>query len=162
MVLNGQRPNFADFIRWDGSAYLRLFIRQLVFGFLLFLLIITGGLLAGGLAIINQIVMFIPVIIIAIFGVILSINQIFLPWIALPEELGPIATIQRGWQVVNPSWLMVALLALFQLLILTVGTLLCFVGLFAAAPLAACISTAAYRQLFKEEADQSVALSNAN
>ncbi|KZR70757.1 hypothetical protein PMIT1318_01897 [Prochlorococcus marinus str. MIT 1318] len=162
MVLNGQRPNFADFIRWDGSAYLRLFTRQLVFGFLLFLLIITGGLLAGGLAIINQIVMFIPVIIIAIFGVILSINQIFLPWIALLEELGPIATIQRGWQVVNPSWLMVALLALFQLLILTVGTLLCFVGLLGAAPLAACISTAAYRQLFKAEADQSVALSNAN
>ena len=162
MVLNGQRPNFADFIRWDGSAYLRLFIRQLVFGFLLFLLIITGVLLAGGLAIINQIVMFIPVIIIAIFGVILSINQIFLPWIALLEELGPIATIQRGWQVVNPSWLMVALLALFQLLILTVGTLLCCVGLLGAAPLAACISTAAYRQLFKEEADQSVALSNAN
>ncbi|KZR61823.1 hypothetical protein [Prochlorococcus sp. MIT 1303] len=162
MVLNGQRPNFADFIRWDGRAYLRLFIRQLVFGFLFFLLIITGGLLAGGLAIINQIVMFIPMIIIAIFGVILSINQIFLPWIALLEELGPIATIQRGWQVVNPSWLMVALLALFQLLILTVGTLLCFIGLLGAAPLAACISTAAYRQLFKEEADQSVALSNAN
>ncbi len=162
MVLNGQRPNFADFIRWDGSAYLRLFIRQLVFGFLLFLLIITGGLLAGGLAIINQIVMFIPVTIIAIFGVILSINQIFLPWIALLEELGPIATIQRGWQVVNPSWLMVALLALFQLLILTVGIMLCCVGLLGAAPLAACISTAAYRQLFKEEADQSVALSNAN
>ena len=141
---------------------MRLFIRQLVFGFLLFLLIITGGLLAGGLAIINQIVMFIPVIIIAIFGVILSINQIFLPWIALLEELGPIATIQRGWQVVNPSWLMVALLALFQLLILMVGTLLCFVGLLAAAPLAACISTAAYRQLFKEETARSVALSNAN
>ncbi|MCP4800362.1 MAG: hypothetical protein GY893_10490, partial [bacterium] len=78
MVLNGQRPDFADFIRWDGRAYLRVFIRQLVFGFLLFLLIITGGLLAGGLAIINQIVMFIPVIIIAIFVVILSINQIFL------------------------------------------------------------------------------------
>ncbi len=57
---------------------------------------------------------------------------------------------------------LVALLALFQLLILTVGTLLCFVGLLGAAPLAACISTAAYRQLFKEEADQSVALSNAN
>ncbi|MCP4973410.1 MAG: hypothetical protein GY914_07020, partial [Prochlorococcus sp.] len=94
--------------------------------------------------------------------VILSINQIFLPWIALLEELGPIATIQRGWQVVNPSWLMVALLALFQLLILTVGTLLCFVGLLAAAPFAACISTAAYRQLFKEETDRSVALSNAN
>ncbi len=57
---------------------------------------------------------------------------------------------------------MVALLALFQLLILTVGTLLCFVELLAAAPFAACISTAAYRQLFKEETDRSVALSNAN
>ncbi len=69
---------------------MRLFIRQLVFGFLLFLLIITSGLLAGGLAIINQIVMLIPVIIIAISGIILSINQIFLPWIALLEELDPI------------------------------------------------------------------------
>ncbi len=39
----------------------------------------TSGLLAGGLAIINQVVMLIPVIIIAISGVILSINQIFLP-----------------------------------------------------------------------------------
>jgi S-methylmethionine-dependent homocysteine/selenocysteine methylase len=58
--------------------------------------------------------------------------------------------------------LMVALLALFQLLILTVGTLLCFVGLLAAAPFTDCISTAAYRQLFKDETDRSVALSNAN
>ena len=159
IALNGNRPTFADFIRWDGNAYLRLFVRQFVLGLVLFLLIIIGGLVAGGLAAVNQILMLVPMIMIIIFATILTINQIFLPWIALLEKLGPLETIQRGWSVVNPSWGMVLLLALVEILILMIGVLLCFVGLLAAAPVAVCISTAAYRQLFGSD-DQTGLLSS--
>ncbi len=103
--------------------------------------------------------MIIPIILLIIFAIMLTINQCFLPWVALLEKLGPLETIQRGWSVVNPSWGMVLLLALVEILILMIGVLLCFVGLLAAAPVAVCISTAAYRQLFGSD-DQTGLLSS--
>jgi uncharacterized membrane protein len=50
--------------------------------------------------------------------------------------------------VVDPSWWWVVLLLIVDAVILVIGTLLCGVGLLVAAPVVACITTAAYRQLF--------------
>ena len=158
MAVNGKGPSFANLIRWDSRSCRRLFIRQLVLGLLFFLIIMIGGFVAGGLAAFNQILAFIPMIICLIIGLTLSINQVFLPWISLAENLGPLDTIQRGWNVVNPAWGMVMILGVMEFLIILLGTLLCFVGLLAAAPVVICISTAAYRQLFGSE-DQTGLLS---
>jgi uncharacterized membrane protein len=78
----------------------------------------------------------------------LSVGQTFLPWLALLGGQGPLETLQQGRSTVDPQWWQVLLLALVQSLIVLVGLLLCGVGLLAAAPVAICVSTAAYRQLF--------------
>ena len=83
-----------------------------------------------------------------LLGVIyLAINQSFLTQIVLFERAGSRTAIQRGWALVDPSWLMVLLLTLIEGLLVLLGLLACLVGGFVAWPLVVCIATAAYRQL---------------
>ena len=67
---------------------------------------------------------------------------------ALLEERSPFETVQRGRDAVDPSWWWVVLLLIVDAVIIVIGTILCGVGLLVAAPVVACITTAAYRQLF--------------
>ena len=94
-----------------------------------------------------------------LFVIYIQVNQSFLGFIALLDDLNPIATIQRGITVVQGQWWQVLGLLILQALILLLGVLACLVGLVAAAPVCVCITGAAYRQLFGQD-DNSGLLSN--
>jgi len=150
-ALDGQKPSFADLARWDGSAAGRLFINQIVLSVIFGIVVLIAGVIAGGLAQLNNVLVFIPAIAAAVVFIYLGINQKFLPWIALLQEGNPFDTIQRGREGVDPSWWWLVLLLIVEFVILAIGTLLCGVGLLAAGPVVICISTAAYRQLFGDD-----------
>lgn len=147
-ALEGQRPSWRTLSRWDGGAAGRLLVRQLVYGLLILGVIVLAGALAVGLAQLQQWLVAIPAIAALVVLIYLAVNQTFLPWVALLEGPGPIDTLQRGREAVDPQWWWVVLLALLQTGILLLGLMLCGVGLLAAAPVALCVATAAYRQLF--------------
>lgn len=137
MALQGGRPDWATFSRWDSGAAGRLLMRQLPLAVLLLVLISVAA---------------IPALVAFAVPVYLLVNQTFLPWLALLEGEGPVATLQRGRQVVDPQgWLVLLLLLLVQGAIVLAGALPCGVGQLAAAPLSLCEASAAYRQLFGGE-----------
>ncbi|MDI9407179.1 MAG: hypothetical protein QM522_10790 [Chitinophagaceae bacterium] len=150
-ALNGDRPGWNTFSRWDGRASGRLLLRQLTLGVLVLVVLLAAGILMFGLAQLQPWLAALPAVAALVVLIYLLVGQSFLPWVALLEGPGPLATLQRGREGVDPQWWWVLLLALLQGAILLVGALLCGVGLLAAAPLAVCISTAAYRQLFGSE-----------
>ena len=86
-----------------------------------------------------------------LFATYIQVNQSFLGFIALLDDLNPIATIQRGVTVVQSQWWQVLSLLILQVLILLLGVLACVVGVVAAAPVCICITGAAYRQLFGQD-----------
>ena len=86
-----------------------------------------------------------------LFATYFQVNQSFLGFLALLDDLNAIATIQRGITVVQSQWWQVLSLLILQVLILLLGFLVCVVGLVAAALVCICITGAAYRQLFGQE-----------
>lgn len=150
-ALEGGRPDWATFTRWDSGAAGRLLLRQLVLGALILVLIIVASLLALGFSQVASALAAIPALVGFAALIYLMVNQTFLPWLALLEGDGPLATLQQGRRVVDPQWWRVLLLALVQGAIVLAGALLCGVGLLAAAPLSLCVASAAYRQLFGAE-----------
>jgi uncharacterized membrane protein len=80
-----------------------------------------------------------------------GVNQQFISQIALLENRGAMATVQRGRSLVDPQWLLLLLLAVIKLLLLGVGLVTFGMGLMVAWPVTSCISTAAYRHLAKTE-----------
>lgn len=175
-ALAGRRPSFGQLARWDGPALGRVFrswlLLSTVIGVpLLAVLLLAGGpllLLAARSAQMPQtawlqllMIAFTLVLIVGLglvlLGVLyLSISQKFLFQIAVIEERGPLASLQRGRRLVDPQWLMVLLLTLLEGVVMIGGLLACFVGLIVAWPLAVCISTAAYRQLVDRQAASSL------
>ncbi len=147
-ALGGGRPTWATFSRWDGAATGRLLIRQLTLAAVLLLVLVAALALMVGLAQLRPWLAALPAVAAIAVTLYLLVGQVFLPWVSLLEGPGPLATLQRGRAVVDRQWWMVVLLGLVQGAIMLAGTLLCGVGLLAAAPVAVCISTAAYRQLF--------------
>jgi hypothetical protein len=150
-ALEGGRPNLGSFLRWDGSAAGRLLLRQLLFALLLFAIVLPAALLALGLGQLQPWLSALPLLVALWLLLYLAVGQTFLPWLALLGGQGPMASLQRGRQVVDRQWWMVLLLVVVQSAILLAGALLCGVGLLAAAPLSLCVATAAYRQLFGAE-----------
>lgn len=151
IALNGQRPNFSNFIRWDGSAIGRLITRWIALSIICLIIAVVASVVGFGLGQLNQALWVIPGVIAFVIFVYLAVNQKFWVFIALLENKGPFENIQRGRDVVDPSWWWVVLLIIVEGLILAIGTLLCGVGLLVAAPVVGCIATAAYRQLFGNE-----------
>jgi hypothetical protein len=151
LALDGKSPAFSVFSRWDGRAAGRLFLRQLTLTVVLLLIVMLAVVVGLGLSRLNEALLWIPAVVALVVLVYLSVNQTFLPYVALLEGPGPLATIQRGRDVVDPAWGQVLLLLLLEAVLVLAGMLLCFVGLLVAAPVVACTSTAAYRQLFGRE-----------
>lgn len=150
-ALEGRKPTFGSFIRWDGAALRRL-LASWFFLLIVFLgVILATGLLSAGFSWVNQVAGLIPLLV--GFGVMLylAITQKFLSQVALLENPGMVRSFQRGREIVSPQWGRVLLLTLAEVGILLLGMLACLVGLFVAAPVATCVSTAAYRQLFGRE-----------
>ncbi len=150
-ALAGGRPTLATFTRWDGQAAWRLFRNTIVVGALLAVILLAALLLGIGVAQVVRVLAVLPVLV--AFGVVLylAVSQKFLAQIALLEGRGPLESITRGRRLIDPQWGSVLLLGVIEFLVLLVGLLACVVGLFAAAPVVMCISTAAYRQIFGTE-----------
>jgi hypothetical protein len=151
LALEGGRPSWSTLSRWDGSAAGRLLLRQLLFALLVFAVVLVAALLALGFSLLEPWLAALPALAALLLLLYLSVGQTFLPWLALLGGEGPLASLQRGRQVVDGQWWMVVLLVIVQSAILMVGALLCGVGLLAAAPLSFCVATAAYRQLFNRD-----------
>ena len=158
IALDGRKPSFSDFSRWDGAAAGRLFLRWIALFIVLLAIVLICVLVGFGLAQLNQVLIWIPAVVALILFIYLTVNQKFLPYVALLEQRGPFESVQRGRDAVDPSWWWVVLLLIVETIILVIGVLLCGVGLLVAAPVVACVTTAAYRQLFGSE-DQTGLLS---
>jgi uncharacterized membrane protein len=168
-ALEGKRPSLGQLMRWDGPVFLRLLrtwllLVAVVLVPLLGILVLVGGplwllgIFADQLVPINRTMvellgLTLAVVLLLLLSVLLLgliylvINQSFLTQIVLFEQRGARATLQRGRDLVDPSWLMVLLLTLIESLLLLLGMLACLAGFFVAWPLVVCIATAAYRQL---------------
>ncbi|MEA5475894.1 hypothetical protein VB716_16875 [Synechococcus sp. CCY9201] len=147
-ALEGGQPSFATFVRWDGAAMIRLFRNGLVLGVLVGLMLLVAAGLAFGVAQLSQLLAVLPLLVALLVLIYVVINQKFLAQVSLLEGLGPISAIQRGRAVVDPQWGQVLLLGLAEFAVMLLGLMACVVGLFVAIPVVACISTAAYRQVF--------------
>jgi uncharacterized membrane protein len=77
----------------------------------------------------------------------LAVNQQVLVPIVLEEPLGPLASLQRGRELVDPQWILMLILGLIETALLLLGVLTMVVGVLVAWPVVTCITTAAYRQL---------------
>jgi hypothetical protein len=151
LSLEGRKPSFADFTRWDRPASARLLGSVIL---LAILMAVAGGiaaLIGAGLGMINEALTVIPMIVVAIFFIWLLVTQKFLIQASLLGTSQPTNTIRSGVNVVNPSWWMVLWLGIVEGVIHAIGALFSYGGLLVLVPLVLCISTAAYRQLFGAE-----------
>ena len=145
--LQGQRPTFASFTRWDGAVWAVLW-RWLLMGLALFLIKLVFGVVGFGLYSVNALLTLIPLAIAIALALYLVVNQQFFLQITLFEEHNLIETIQRGRQLNDPRWWrMLGFLVTLSLVNLLLGLLVLYTGFILAIPLMACISTAAYQQL---------------
>ena len=145
--LQGQRPDFASFTRWDGAVWAVLW-RWLLMGLAWFLIKLSFGLVGFGLYSVHYLLVLIPLTIAIALALYLVVNQQFFLQITLFEQRNLIDTIQRGRQLNDPRWWrMLGFLVILSLVNLLLGLLVLFTGFIVAIPLMACISTAAYQQL---------------
>ena len=145
--LQGQRPDFASFTRWDGGVWAVLW-RWLLMGLAWFLIKLSLGLVGFGLYSVHVLLVLIPLTIAIALALYLVVNQQFFLQITLFEQRNLIGTIQRGRQLNDPRWWrMLGFLIILALVNLLLGLLVLSTGFIVTIPLMACISTAAYQQL---------------
>jgi uncharacterized membrane protein len=159
MSLDGQRPSFRNFTRWDGAASGRLLASVILLAVVLGVVGVLAALIGAGLNGLNAALTVIPVIVFGIFYIWFLISQKFLLQLSLFGVKRPVETIQAGASGVNPSWWVVLWLAIVESVIHAVAALFSYGGLFVVFPVVICISTAAYRQLFGSQ-DHTGILSN--
>lgn len=148
IALEGRKPVFADFTRWDRSAAARLLGSLILLAVVAAVAGLIASLVGTGLGRLNQALVAIPMIAVAIFYLWLVITQKFLVQVALLGNRRPADSLRSGVNVVNPSWGMVLWLAVVEAVLNAIGALFHYGGLLVAIPVILCISTAAYRQLF--------------
>ena len=107
-------------------------------------------------AVTNSPVAILVLLIAAGLTIYIQVNQTFLGFLAVVKGLGPIATLQEGFQTVQGQWWAVLGLLVMQLGVILLGALACGFGLLAAIPVVVCSTASAYRQLF--EADDKAGL----
>ena len=145
--LQGQRPDFASFTRWDGAVWAVLW-RWLLMGLAWFLIKLSFGLVGFGLYSVHYLLVLIPLTIAIALALYLVVNQQFFLQITLFEQRNLIDTVQRGRQLNDPRWWrMLGFLVILSLVNLLLGLLVLSTGFIVAIPLMSCISTAAYQQL---------------
>jgi hypothetical protein len=159
MSLDGQKPSFRNFTRWDRAASGRLLSSAILLAIVLGVVGVIAMLIGTGLNKLNAVLTVIPVIVFGIFYIWFLISQKFLLQLSLFGVRRPLDTIQAGVSGVNPSWWVVLWLAIVESVIHAVAALFSYGGLFVIFPVVICISTAAYRQLFGSQ-DHTGILSN--
>jgi hypothetical protein len=174
-ALEGQRPSFGELLRWDGPGFRRvlkawialasvltipLLAVTLVLALaaaVLWLLERTGFQLSDSSLLLPGVLL--AVLVALLLGLMLlaslyfGVNQQFLAQVALLERRGPLASVQRGRALIDPHWIMLLLLLLIKVTLMVLGLLTFTVGLLVAWPVVNCITTAAYRQLTRIEAE---------
>lgn len=148
LSLEGQKPSFRHFTRWDRAASLRLLLSAVLLAIVIGVVALIAGLIGTGLNNVNTALTVIPVIVFGVFYVWFLITQKFLLQLSLFGAKRPLDTLRAGVQGVNPSWWMVLWLAIVESVIHAIAALFSYGGLFVVVPVMICISTAAYRQLF--------------
>lgn len=147
-TLEGRKPQFSTFMRWDSRATGRLLLNWIVIS-LMFAIIALISLFSIGLVTdINQALAIIPAIAGLAAYTYMAINQKFWIQASLLQQENPFENIQRSRTKVDPSWGWVALFAIAEFIIHAIATSFYLGGLFVIFPVIVCISTAAYRQLF--------------
>lgn len=171
-LLNGRRPRFIDLSRVDIPAILRLLLTNLLLVVLLSVVLLPLFIaMAIGIARMVEIDFLIsgaPILrsftptpaSLALSGLSLLtavalilyaiVSQHFLLQLSRLGRRGPWRNLGQGRAVVGRQWRSVFVLVLLESLLLAAGLAALLVGLFVAFPVAACISTAAYRQLFPD------------
>jgi len=145
--LQGNRPTFATFTRFDGAVW-ALIWRWLAVGLALILIKAMFGVVGFGLYKIDEPLVLIPLVIAMALAAYLLVNQQFFLQITLFEERNLIQTIQRGSRLNDPRWWqMLGFIITLALVNLLVSLVVLFTGFIVAIPLMFCISTAAYLQL---------------
>jgi len=145
--LQGGRPAFSTFTRFDGAVWAVLW-RWLLVGVALTLIKLVFGLVGYGLYTMQALLALIPLVIGIALALYLVVNQQFFLQITLFEERNLVGTIQRGRNLNDPRWWrMLGFLATLALVNLLLGLLVLYTGFIVAIPLMLCISTAAYLQL---------------
>jgi uncharacterized membrane protein len=148
IALEGRKPAFADFTRWNRPAAARLLGSAILLAIVAAVAAAIAALVGAGLGQLNAGLTVIPTVVVAIFFIWLAISQKFLVQVSLLGTERPFDTLRSGVNVVNPSWWMVLWLAIVEGLIQAIGALFSYGGLVVVVPVILCISTAAYRQLF--------------
>lgn len=148
LSLEGQRPSFRSFTRWDGAASGRLLGSVILLAIAVGLVGVVASLLSAGAGRINAALAALPVIVFGVFYLWFLITQKFLLQLSLFGVKRPLDTIPAGVNGVNPSWWVVLWLAIVESVVHVVAALFSYGGLFVVVPVVICISTAAYRQLF--------------
>jgi hypothetical protein len=151
VALDGGRPRFRTFVRWDGRALLRLYLPGFLLGCGVFSVVAVLVLLAVVLSRLNAWLTLPPGLALLAGALYLSVSQSFLPQVALLHDDHPFDALARGPQVVDPIWPRVVALLTLTFVLLLAGLCACGVGLVVAIPLETCVCTAAYRQLFGPE-----------
>ena len=145
--LQGERPDFASFTRFDGAVWAVLW-RWLLLGLVLVLIKLSFGLVGYGLYSVHALLALIPLVIAIALALYFVVNQQFFLQITLFEERDLLGTIQRGRQLNDPRWWrMLGFVITLSLVNLLLGLLVLYTGFLVAIPLMLCISTAAYQQL---------------
>ena len=145
--LQGERPAFSSFTRFDGAVWAVLW-RWLLMGVALTLIKLVFGLVGYGLYSVQALLALIPLVIGVALALYLVVNQQFFLQITLFEERKLIGTVQRGRSLNDPRWWrMLGFLVTLALVNLLLGLLVLYTGFIVAIPLMLCISTAAYLQL---------------
>lgn len=174
-ALEGQRPSFGELLRWDGPGFRRVLKAWMVLAAVLAIPLLAVALaLALAAAVLwlleragfqlSDSSLLLPGVLLAVLVALLlglmllaslyfGVNQQFLAQVALLERRGPLASVQRGRALIDPHWIMLLLLLLIKVTLMVLGLLTFTVGLLVAWPVVNCITTAAYRQLTRIEAE---------
>ena len=151
LSLEGRKPCFADFTRWDRPASARLLLSLMVLAIVVAVAGTIAALVGAGLGMLNEALSVLPMIVVAIFFLWLLVTQKFLIQVSLLGTANPLHTLRSGVNVVNPSCWMVLWLGIVEGVIHAIGGLFSYGGLLVVVPVVLCISTAAFRQLFGAE-----------
>jgi uncharacterized membrane protein len=148
LSLEGQRPVFRTFTRWDGAASGRLLLSTLLLAVVVAVVALIASLIGTGLGRLNAALASLPLLVFAVFYIWFLVTQKFLIQLSLLGAKQPLDTVKAGVAGVNPSWWVVLWLAIVESVMHAIALLFSYGGLFVILPLMICISTAAYRQLF--------------
>jgi hypothetical protein len=148
LSLEGHKPSFRTFTRWDGAAGGRLLLSAVLLAIVVGIVAAIATLIGTGLSKVNVALTALPVIVFGIFYIWFLITQKFLLQLSLFGVKRPLETLQAGVSGVNPSWWVVLWLGIVESVLHGLAALFSYGGLFVLFPVIICISTAAYRQLF--------------